>query len=401
MPKRRRGASLGRKTCQATFMQNARAERNAEQIQQDNTDARESMARLHQVESEDARADRNEERRLEQRRSRRLTFNRLRVNEQQRQQAHRSFNSQSFLRLAFEYEPNVEYYAHSKVIIGAMDKECLHCNALKFKNEPAGMCCSSGKVQLHVIDTPPEPLKGLLFGTNPDSNVFLKSIRTFNSCFQMTSFGATEIVKNNTVYGQQFNSTFKVKGQIYHKVGSLLPMPNEAHKFLQIYFMGGKDARVDARCEYNHLNSFFAKRIVGELDALLNEHNELLKIFKSHLPKLQSDHHAIVISPDKTPVGEHIRRFNAPVVDDVAGIMVGDRTTARQIVIRRRNNNLQFIAETHRSYDALQYPLIFWKGQDGYCVNIKQRDPATGTSFIVDLNITHLTKNLINFNLSN
>ncbi|XP_055914722.1 uncharacterized protein LOC129947961 [Eupeodes corollae] len=63
---------------------------------------------------------------------------------------------------------------------------------------------------------------------------------------------------------------------------------------------------------------------------------------------LQSDNHAIVISPDKSPVGEHIRRFNAPVLDDVAGIMVGDRTTTPEI------------------------------GQDGYCINIKQRDPTTG-----------------------
>ncbi|XP_044582961.1 uncharacterized protein LOC123263981 [Cotesia glomerata] len=148
--------------------------------------------------------------------------------------------------------------------------------------------------------------------------------------------------------------------------------------------MGGKDSgsalvnRVDARCGYNNLDSFFARRIVSELDALLNEHNELLKIFKSHMHKLESDNHAIVINPDKTPAGEHIRRFNAPVVDDVAGIMVGDRTGAREIVIRRRNNNLQFIADTHRSYDALQYPLIFWKGQDGYGMNIKQRDPVSG-----------------------
>ncbi|GFX49511.1 helitron_like_N domain-containing protein [Trichonephila clavipes] len=94
--------------------------------------------------------------------------------------------------------------------------------------------------------------------------------------------------------------------------------------------------------------------------------------------QLQSDNYAIVINPDKTPAGEHIRRFNAPVLDDVAGIMVGDCTAAREIVIRRRNNILQFIADTHRSYDALQYPLIFWKGQDGYCINIKQRDPVSG-----------------------
>ncbi|XP_044593948.1 uncharacterized protein LOC123271618 [Cotesia glomerata] len=265
-----------------------------------------------------------------------------------------------------------------------MDKECPHCHALKFKNEPAGMCCASGKVQLPEIETPPEPLNGLLIGTDPDSNVFLKSIRRFNSCFQMTSFGATEIVRNTNANGQQFNSTFKIRGQVYHKMGSLLPMPNEPHKFLQIYFMGGEDSgsalanRVNARCDYNNLDSLYARRIVSELDALLNEHNELLKIFKSHMHQLQSDNHAIVINPDKTPAGEHIRRFNAPVVDDVAGIMVGDCTAAREIVIRRRNNNLQFIADTHRSYDALQYPLIFWKGQDGYCINIKQRDPVSG-----------------------
>ncbi|GBP42507.1 hypothetical protein EVAR_81957_1 [Eumeta japonica] len=104
------------------------------------------------------------------------------------------------------------------------------------------MCCASGKVQLPEIETPPEPLNGLLIGTDPDSNVFLKSILRFNSCFQMTSFGATEIVRNTNANGQQFNSTFKIRGQVYHKMGSLLPMPNEPHKFLQIYFMGGEDS---------------------------------------------------------------------------------------------------------------------------------------------------------------
>lgn len=391
MPRKRKGANLSRNTSETRSKRNLRSERTEEEIQQENTDARVSMAQLRQEQSEDTRAERNEVIRLQQRQSRRFTANRRRTNNQQRQQVHRAFTYDSFLRLAFQYEPDVEYYAHTKVVIGAMDKECSNCHALKFKNEPAGMCCASGKVQLPDIETPPEPLNGLLIGTDPDSNVFLKSIRTFNSCFQMTSFGATEIVRNTNSLGQQYNSTFKIRGQVYHKIGSLLPMPNEAHKFLQIYFMGGEDSgsalanRVNARCDYNNLDSFFAKRIVSELDALLNEHNELLKIFKSHMHKLQNDNHAIVINPDKTPAGEHIRRFNAPVVDDVAGIMVGDCTGAREIVVRRRSNNLQFIADTHRSYDALQYPLMFWKGQDGYCINIKQRDPVSGTSFILNL----------------
>lgn len=384
MPRKGKGANLSRRTVKSTASRDRRARRSGEQIEEDNANARGSMTQLRQSESQEARDERNQEKQLQRREARRFIVNRLRRIDQQRQQVHRAFTSGAFLRLAFQYEPDVEYSAHSKVIIGTLDKECLYCHALKFKNEPLGMCCSSGKVQLPEIETPPEPLRGLLLGTDPDSTLFLKSIRTFNSCFQMTSFGATEIVNNIAGNGQHFNSTFKIKGQVYHKVGSLLPMPNESHKFLQIYFMGGEDStnalanRVDARCDYHNLNSPFARRIIGELDALLNEHNDLLKLFKSHMHKLESDNHAIVINPDRTPAGEHIRRFNAPVVNDVAGIMVGDRTATRQIVIQRRNNDLQFISDTHRSYDALQYPLIFWKGQDGYCVNIKQRDPVTG-----------------------
>jgi len=41
-------------------------------------------------------------------------------------------------------------------MIGTLDKECPHCHALKFKNEPVGMCCSSGKVKLTEIETPPD-----------------------------------------------------------------------------------------------------------------------------------------------------------------------------------------------------------------------------------------------------
>ncbi|KAF0769445.1 ATP-dependent DNA helicase [Aphis craccivora] len=129
--RKRKGADLSRSTSKARNLQNNRSERTEEQIQQQNTDARVRMAQLHQEEPEDTRSERNE--------------------------VHRAFISDSFPRLAFQYKPDIEYYAHSKVVIGAMDKECPHCHALKFKNESAGMCCASGKVQLPEIETPPEP----------------------------------------------------------------------------------------------------------------------------------------------------------------------------------------------------------------------------------------------------
>ncbi|GIY85779.1 helitron_like_N domain-containing protein [Caerostris darwini] len=95
-------------------------------------------------------------------------------------------------------------------------------------------------------------------------------------------------------------------------------------------------------------------------------------------PQLRNDNLQIVISADKTPSGEHAGRFNAPTVEEVAIIMVGDPVDNRAIKITRRDSTVHVISDLHRSYDALQYPLIFWQGQDGYHINIKQVHPVTG-----------------------
>ncbi|XP_017469499.1 PREDICTED: uncharacterized protein LOC108361401, partial [Rhagoletis zephyria] len=38
------------------------------------------------------------------------------------------------------------------------------------------------------------------------------------------------------------------------------------------------------------------------------------------------------------------------------------------------------VNETHRLYDALQYPIIYWQGQDGYDITLKMVNPITGVS---------------------
>ncbi|GFS85903.1 uncharacterized protein TNCV_1219131 [Trichonephila clavipes] len=58
---------------------------------------------------------------------------------------------------AFHYDSNNDYSLHPNVIIGKMDKICMYCSALKFKNETRGMCCASGKVKLPELHSPPEP----------------------------------------------------------------------------------------------------------------------------------------------------------------------------------------------------------------------------------------------------
>ena len=80
----------------------------------------------------------------------------------------------------------------------------------------------------------------------------------------------------------------------------------------------------------------------------------------------------IVISADQRPAGEHERRYNAPVVNEVAALLVNEEHGKRDIVLKLRDDRLTRINETHRSYDALQYPLMLWKGQDGYQINIPE-----------------------------
>lgn len=49
----------------------------------------------------------------------------------------------------------------------------------------------------------------------------------------------------------------------------------------------------------------------------------------------------------------------------------------RDIVLRSRDDRLHRICETHRSYDSLQYPLIYCHGEDGYNFELYQVDPIT------------------------
>ncbi|GBP75982.1 hypothetical protein EVAR_32233_1 [Eumeta japonica] len=126
--------------------------------------------------------------------------------------------------------------------------------------------------------------------------------------------------------------------------------------------MGDSARQVDQRCAHN--NSL-KRPVVEQLQLFFHQHNGLVALFKTVLDHMPSDNHKIVIKADKTPTGQHIRRFNAPTIDEVAIVIVGENVENRDIVLHRRNNQLQRVSETHRSNDALQYPILFWQGEDG------------------------------------
>ena len=186
---------------------------------------------------------------------------------------------EQFLKMkAFSYNPETDYEFENNISIGLMDNECTYCQALKYRNEPTGLCCANGKIKLPVPRCPVEPLLSYLIGNTSDSKEFKNNIRSYNSCFQMTSFGS------NRKKEPGYNTTFRIQGQIYHRIGSLLPVDNNP-SFLQIYFLGDNELQVERRCT---VVPKINKEIVSSLQKLLHEHNVLIKIFKNSLEKIKN-----------------------------------------------------------------------------------------------------------------
>ena len=139
---------------------------------------------------------------------------------------------------ALNYEPDT---FHNTTDIGSMSWQCSNCGALKFNKETDGLCCSKGKVQLDQFPQLHPFLQHLYEGIDSNGKHFLANIRKYNSVFQMTSFGCNEV----SMAG--FNPSFRIQGQVYHLIGSIVPTQGESHKFTQLYFIGDEDSEIAIR----------------------------------------------------------------------------------------------------------------------------------------------------------
>jgi hypothetical protein len=78
-----------------------------------------------------------------------------------------------------------------------MNMSCSHCDALHWAAKQVGnsrllefgICCNHGKVQLPLFPKPPNKLRQLLNGRNPDSQDFCNNIPQYNTALAFTSLG--------------------------------------------------------------------------------------------------------------------------------------------------------------------------------------------------------------------
>ena len=248
-----------------------------------------------------------------------------------------------------------------------MDEICL-CGAHKFSGKTPSVCYSAQQVSFDFFPPLPDYLAQLYDSDTSDSRHFLANIRKYNCAFQMTSF------EYNEVHLPGWNPSFCVQGQVFHYIRSPLPQPNQPPRFLQVYF-------IDNCCEETstHMNitTGLKEHIVNNFGKMLNQCNQSMQLLKTARDLLERDDlHAcqVVINEERRPPGDHARRFNAPINDEIGILMPNELTHNRDIVLQYRNGQLQHVSELHRSYDALQYPLLFPHGTDGYNIYLQRRN---------------------------
>ncbi|GBL77570.1 hypothetical protein AVEN_41933-1 [Araneus ventricosus] len=213
MPPKRQ--NIGRRTNAAKRKREETQNETEEETARRNEGNRLHISQSHALESSQQHEARNEASRIRIRELRQFLShsdrNVKRGNNGLRMQMNRLNQMVKLDRIAFQYNSEIEYSLHPVVVVQSMNKVFTSCKALKFKNESPGMCCLNGKVKLPRLKAPVEPLFSLVASTTTQSQYFLNNIRNYNTFFQMTSFGATNIITENYMPTLRFKDKYIIQ----------------------------------------------------------------------------------------------------------------------------------------------------------------------------------------------
>ena len=119
-----------------------------------------------------------------------------------------------------------------------------------------------------------------------------------------------------------FNPSFRIQGQVYHLIGSIVPTEGESPKFAQIYFIDDRESEVATRTA---IVDELKPDIIRGVNQLLHDNNHYVEVFKVAKEVFEQENTPtnvkIVINETKRPSGEHSRRYNRPLSDEIAVLM--------------------------------------------------------------------------------
>ncbi|CAN7104027.1 unnamed protein product, partial [Brassica rapa subsp. narinosa] len=144
--------------------------------------------------------------------------------------------------------------------------------------------------------------------------------------------------------------TFTMQGENYHLMGSMKPDVGDSAKFSQLYI-------VDIETE------------VDDRDSVMSKYNTEADKSKKQAVRKQIIEDIIKVLDEVNPYVNQFRQALAALIPGDFNLEM-DR---RDIVLQEKQTGwLKRISEIHPSYLALQYPLIFTYGEDGFRLGIKK-----------------------------
>nr|GEU65446.1 putative PIF1 DNA helicase/replication protein A1-like protein [Tanacetum cinerariifolium] len=215
------------------------------------------------------------------------------------------------------------------------------------------------------------------------SKLFPKKIKVFNAMFSFTSTGGKINREINDGHGPYI---FHLNGHNHHRIGTLLPTHDDGRpRFAQLYIYDTEN-EVDNRI--HALNLTYAdnniRLLVQYLIAMLNLNKSLVQSFCMARERFNESSMQPVTLRLLGNRQRNAREYNLPTASEVAALVPGDGnpTERRDVIVEERrtddgHNPMKRISELHPSFMALQYPLLFPYGEDGFQLEIPINVPAT------------------------
>jgi Helitron helicase-like domain at N-terminus len=261
--------------------------------------------------------------------------------------------------------------------LGSMSKTCTNCDAKFFTAETSGsVCCRKGKVHLPPFLEQPEFLKHLLRDITPQSNLFRKNIRQYNTAHAFASFGAS--VQELAGTGPY---VFKVHGTVYHNQSALEVSEGSRRAFAQLYIIDD-DAANEERMAFPG-RQVCNPDIMHQIGQFISTNNPFARVYRQ-MHELHTAQQQLAAAngqqqPDVQirlfqPQGnQHAGVYNIPVANQVAVAFEsvdGNVPTSRDIIVHSRFGPNQQIPATSPHIDAMLYPIFFPRGDSGWTYGI-------------------------------
>ncbi|PWA44338.1 helitron helicase-like domain-containing protein [Artemisia annua] len=260
------------------------------------------------------------------------------------------------------------------ISIGSCTEVCKHCNAFFWYDERIKRsqrscpeyhrCCNNGKVALERTEDCPRYIKELF-----QDKHFMDNIRAYNQMFAMTSLG---VELDDSINRGRGPYVFKVLGKLYHWIGSMCPGLNKEPKFLQLYIYDTAN-EVKNRLDYFSKSETRLRRdIVENLIQVLDNHNELVKLFRTTRDKMEG----VDVPNFKLKLFGVVgsKQYDLPAGDSIGatGFEGGpDVGTNYDVIIEKRGGKPQCIDKLNPHYMSLHFPLLFIHGEEGYHLGLK------------------------------